>query len=360
MSSPSYNRGEWAELYVLTKVLCDQTLQVRVHGDTSATKSLSVQQIKRGYESAAESYSIQGYEVICDHTSKKVLRTEIGSHVSEFLKSIKHGSGISFPLVEGDEILELLDISQLKQGSHHKSDIYIDVVDPLTGTTGVQGYTIKALIGSKPTLFNASEPTNLTFQIDPPMSSNEIAEYNKRNADGKLVHGIRNTSAKILESGHTMTLKTMDKRFKENLELLDSRMPEFIAEILLAYYSRKVGKATSIKKTIEYLCNSNPLRVSNAEHWYPHKIKDFLEASAYGMTPTDPYNGERTAAGGLLLVEKNGELNCFRLDDKDKTRDYLIEHTYFETASRDKHHFGEIENIGAETQLKLNLQVRYN
>jgi type II restriction enzyme len=130
----------------------------------------------------------------------------------------------------------------------------------------------------------------------------------------------------------------MDLRFRDNLELLDSKMPAFIAEILLTYYARKLGKATSVKKTVDYMCAINPLQVSNPKFWYPHKIKDFLEASAYGMVPTEPFNGERTAAGGLLLVEKNGDINCFRLDDKDKTRDYLVEHTYFETASRDKHH----------------------
>jgi type II restriction enzyme len=223
----------------------------------------------------------------------------------------------------------------------------------------MQGYTIKALIGSKPTLFNASEPTNLTYRIDPPLSKTEVDEYNKVNSEGELVNGIRDTVAKIMNGGRTMTLNKIDTRFKANLELLDSSMPNFISELLLAYYSRKLGKKSSIKDTVEYLSVANPLGVGNPHLWYAHKMKDFLEASAYGMVPTEPYKGERTAAGGLLLVEKNGELACFRLDDKDKTRDYLTEHTYLETASRRKHNFGVVENIGGETQLKLNLQIRY-
>jgi len=77
------------------------------------------------------------------------------------------------------------------------------------------------------------------------------------------------------------------------------------------------------------------------------------------MVPTEPYNGERTAAGGLLLVERSGELNCFRLDDKDRSRDYLVKHTYLETPSRSRHSFGVLKNDGGETRLKLNLQVRY-
>ena len=359
MLPPSYNRGEWAELYVLAKVLCEQNLKVRVHGDITAVKSLTVTKINRGTGSSGESYVIQDELIVCEHSSRSVPREEICKRIPEFLKGIKRGSGISFPLAEGNDLLELLSITQLKKGSGLKSDIFIDVIDPLTGATGVQGYTIKALLGSKPTLFNASDPTNFTFRIDPQLSQSEIDECNKRNSEGKLVHGIRDTVAKLLETQHAITLKSMDRRFRDNLELLDSKMPEFIAEILLTYYARRIGKATSVKKTVDYLCASNPLGVSNPTFWYPHKIKDFLEASAYGMVPTEPFNGERTAAGGLLLVEKNGELNCFRLDDKDKTRDYLVEHTYFETASRGKHHFGEVTNVGPETHLKLNLQVRY-
>ena len=359
MTSPKYNRGEWAELYVLAKVFCDQTLKVRIHGDKSPIKSLAIQKVTRGTEADSESYLIQGPDVICEHTSKKISKSEICQYVESLLQSIKKGKGISFSLTEGEELLSLLDISQLKKGAGLKSDIYIDVIDPLTGATGMQGYTIKALIGSKPTLFNASEATNLTYRIDPPLSQTEVDEYNKVNSEGKLVNGPRDTVKKIMDSGHTMTLTQIDKRFKANLELLDSSMPDFINELLLTYYSRKLGKKSSIKETVAYLSVSNPLGVSNPNLWYLYKIKDFLEASAYGMVPTEPYKGERTAAGGLLLVEKTGELTCFRLDDKDKTRDYLTEHTYFETASRRKHNFGILENIGDETRLKLNLQVRY-
>ena len=359
MFSPSYNKGEWAELYVLARILCDKSLKVRSHGETSETKSLTVKQIRRGLEPTSETYSFEDDQIVCEHSSSRISHKELCNRVSGFLQRVKQGKGSSFSLVEGDELLALLDISQLKKGSGHKSDIYIDAVDPLTGTTGIQGYTIKALLGSKPSLFNASEPTNITFRIDPQLSVDEINEYNKRDKNGKLVNGIRDTVAKLLDTQHTMTFKSMDQRFKDNLELLDSRMPEFITEFLLSYYSRKIGRVASVKKTIEYLSAANPLQVSNPALWYPHKVKDFLEASAYGMVPTEPYNGERSAAGGLLLVEKNGDLSCFLLDDKDKSRSYLIEHTYFDTAQRDKHRFGEIINVGSESQLKLNLQVRY-
>ena len=42
-TSPTYNRGEWAELYVLAKILCEQSVTVRVHGSKGPGNSLDVQ-----------------------------------------------------------------------------------------------------------------------------------------------------------------------------------------------------------------------------------------------------------------------------------------------------------------------------
>ena len=357
--SPTYNRGEWAELYVLVKILCEQSVTVRVHGVVGAGNALDVQRIRRGSPDDAEEFSVDEDHIICVHVGKRIPKDEVCRHVKPLLRAIKAGKGVSFSLTIGDELLLLLGITQLKKGGREKSDIHLDVRDPLTGATGWQGYTVKALVGSKPTLFNASEPTNFEYRITPQVPDHLVTHYNATNSKGKLLRGTRMMVSELMAKGHTFTLLNIDKRFRENLELLDGDMPKFLDELMLAYYGYRAGKATSVAKLLVSLEESNPLGLSNPKVRYRHKTKDFLEASAYGMVPTEPYNGERTATGGLLLVEKSGELTCFRLDDKDRSRDYLIEHTHLETASRSKHKFGILENHGGETRLKLNLQVRY-
>jgi type II restriction enzyme len=259
----------------------------------------------------------------------------------------------------GDELLSLLGIKQLKKGGREKSDIHLGVRAPLTGATGPQGYTVKALIGSKPTLFNASEPTNFEYRITPQVPEDLVTHYNKTNSKGKLIHGTRKMVSELMSKGHTFTFVGIDKRFRENLELLDTDMTRFLDELILSYYGYRAGKATSVTKLLKSLEESNPLGLSNPKVRYRHKIKDFLEASAFGMVPTEPYIGKRTVEGGLLLVERSGELTCFRLDDRDRTRDYLVEHTFLDTSSRPKHKFGVLENRGDKTFVKLNLQVRY-
>jgi type II restriction enzyme len=355
----TYNRGEWAELFVLLKILCEQTVTVHLQGGTGTGKTLEVLRVRRGPNDDAEEFLIDGDDVVCLHAGPRLRKAEICRLVTPLLREIKSGKGQSFALRLGAEVCSLLGIKQLKRGGQEKADIHLDVGDPLTGATGWQGYTVKALIGSKPTLFNASEPTNFEFQIDPSLSANQVDLYNATNSSGRLLYGTRKMVSELMANGHTFTLVNIDRRFRDNLELLDGDMPNFLGELVLSYYGYRAGTATAVSALIESLEKLNPLRVSNPAIRYQHKIKDFLEASAYGMVPTEPYNGERTAAGGLLIVEKNGQLTCFRLDDKDRSRDYLVEHTYLETASRSRHKFGVLESHDGETRLKLNLQVRY-
>lgn len=357
--SPTYNRGEWAELYVLVKILCEKSVTVKVHGTGGTGQALEVLRIRRGSDEDLEEFLVEGDHIACVHAGTNIPTHDVCSRVNSLFDAIKVGKGHSFPLTIGDELLALLAITQLKINSREKSDIYLDVRDPLTGVTGSQGYTIKALIGSTPTLFNASQPTNFEYRIDPQIPDALVAEYNSTDSEGKLVHGTREMVSDLLAEGYVFTLVSLDERFRENLELLDGNMPKFLDELVLAYYGRLAGTATSVSELLESLEESNPLGLSNPNIRYRHKVKDFLEASAYGMVPTEPYRGERTAAGGLLLVEKNGELTCFRLDDKDRTRDYLIEHAYLDTASRSRHKFGILDNRDGHTYIKLNLQVRY-
>lgn len=363
MTSSTYNRGEWAELYVLAKVLCDQAITAQVQEnhaeETSSSKMLKVLQISRGFGDVAERYSVSGNNILCLHTSMTTGRDQICSLVKPLLDQIKTSKGNSFSLSVGEELMQLLGISRLKHGSNEKSDIYVSVEDPLTGTTGMQGYTIKALLGSKPTLFNASEPTNFTYRIDPMPSQGEIDRYNSVNSNGKKVFGPRRIVSDLLMNGYGLAFTHVDHRFRENLELLDTEMPTLIGDLILTYYAYEAGTDPSVLGNVEALVNANPRQKSNPRTVYKKKVQDFLEAAAYGMVPTESYDGTRSASGGLLLVEKNGDLKCFRLDDKDRSRDYLFKHTAFETASRSKHGFGAIEVADGVAYLKLNLQIRY-
>lgn len=355
--SPSYNRGEWAELYVLAKVLCERKISIQVHGNAEHVRDLAVLQVQRGKGEGAEEFRVE-VDRVSSPSGRTLDQDKLCKLVGPFLDTIKKGKG-SFAAPQGNDLLHLLQIKQLKRDSKEKTDIFLNVQDPLTGISGLQGYTVKALLGSKPTLFNASVPTNFTFRIDPPLTIELIDQYNEIDSKGKRVHGLRNMVSELLAKNYRFEFVDIDERFRDNLVLLDGEMPSFLSQALIAFYSRSTGKVTAVSAITDALIEANPLKVKDPQVLYPHKIKDFLEATAYGMVPTERYEGKRTASGGLLVVERNGELKCFRLDDRDRSRDFLFEHTYFDTGSWKRHRFGMLENIDGETRVKLNLQVRY-
>jgi hypothetical protein len=62
------------------------------------------------------------------------------------------------------------------------------------------------------------------------------------------------------------------KQFKENLEFVDSRMPEIMSHILLISYDRGLK---NLKDVVAVLKQQNPLGFSNV-NMYEYKVKKLL------------------------------------------------------------------------------------
>lgn len=346
--SPRYNKGEWAELFVLAELLCEGYVTVGKYSPKESTRRLQIVSVAR--ESAdGEDFIIDGDDVIITGSKQRASRAQIRAQTRSLLPAIKVGKWV-FSANEADEMLQLLGISQLKRGSE-KSDLYLNVLDPLSGASGLQGYTLKSFLGSSPTLFNAGLATNFTYEISPQISVNEIKRLNEL--------PIRKMCQELVESGHVLRLVANHGVFGSNLSILDSRMTEVVAQSILAYYTRRCGSDGGLESTAKYLATANPMKVANPEFFYHHKLKDLLEAATYGMAPSKPWDGRRTAPGGLLIVERSGELSCIPAGHSDEHREYLLRSTKFETASRKRHKFGSILEVSGSCQLSLNLQIRY-
>jgi hypothetical protein len=347
-ANPKYNKGEWAELLVLSELLCRGQVVVGKYRAEEASRQLHILSIARSSSGTAD-FVIDGDVVRLPATGHEVRRSSICAMTDSLLPAIQVGEWV-FSAIEGDDLLELLEISQLKTGNE-KSDIFINVLDPLTGATGLQGYTIKSFLGSSPTLFNAGMATNFTYEISPPISSSEIDRLN--------LLSIREMCRELIDTGFTLSLVANHQTFSDNLSLLDNRMVDVIASALITYYSMRCGTTGGLKEIADHLASNNPLSVSSPGVFYHHKLKDFLEAATYGMVPSKTWDGKRTAPGGLLIVDKSGDLVCIPPGNADEHREFLIQMTKFETASRSRYKFGSISEHAGACQLKLNLQIRY-
>ena len=347
-STPQYNKGEWTELLVLAELLCKGQVVVGKYRPEEPTRQLQVVSIARSSSSKAD-FVIDGGIIRIAATGNEVRRSRICSKRDSLLPGIRVGEW-EFSATEGGDLLNILEISQLKTGSE-KSDIFIDVLDPLTGATGLQGYTIKSFLGSSPTLFNSGKTTNFRYEISPAISSAEIERLNSLPT--------REMCRQLIDGGHNLSLADCRKSFSDNLSLLDTRMIEVISSAMLAYYSMRCGTNSDLKPIADFLSTSNPLGVPNPNVFYHHKLKDFLEAATYGMIPSKAWDGRRTAPGGLLVVDKTGDLVCIPPGNADEHREFLLQSTRFDRPSRKRYKFGYITADSGVCGLTLNLQIRY-
>lgn len=345
---PQYNKGEWAELYVLGKLLCEKKISVGKFSTTESTRDLEILKISRS-STSDEEFGIDGAEVILSASRSRIHTSELCDLTSRFFPEIVVGNWV-FVSDTGMKLLNLLEIENLKLGNE-KSDLFLSIRDPLTGVSGRQGYTVKSFVGSTPTLLNAGATTNFTFKITPRVPDSLI----------EILHSlpIRKMFLRLRTDGFHLDLIDIQKEFKNNLSMVDSRMIEVLTHFLVAYYSMECGADTRISTAVDHISTVNPMNVNNPLVFYRHKMKDFLEAVAYGLTPSRPWDGIRTAPGGLILVEKSGDITCLPSGSSDDHREFLLQSTKFETPSRTRHGFGRILQTEFGSVVKLNLQIRY-
>ena len=200
------------------------------------------------------------------------------------------------------------------------------------------------------------QPTNFIYEIigegelnideinaieNSPKSANRISEIRAKGFDVKF----RNIQSATVQL---------------NLQLIDSDLPQILAELLLLKYSTP-GLAL-LRPTLTQLTNNNPINfdLSQVHHFYEYKIKNFLTESALRMTPSKVWTGHYDTTSGIVIVKENGELVCYHIYNRYEFQNYLLNNTRLGQASTSRYKFGEIYSEGGRTFMKLNLQVRFN
>lgn len=362
MTKFSGNRGEWSEPYVLLKLLVDGQLTL---GDSKLNKIkdliLPIVSILREEQNQKFLYSDNKQKVVIELAGRNVFQIAVAElkEKAEFLLArIKIGSGEektgSFSIPEIEDFLRQIGCTKLSEKSQSKSDIHIVVHDVRTGLCPLLGFSIKSELGSKATLFNASQATNFTFEI--PDWDNKFTELVNSidNKKGKVQKRI----AKIRELGFDLKFSHVDdSKFRNNLMLIDSQMPEILVEMINNYYS---GKDASVSELTRIVCAINPNKYDKQhEHqFYSYKIKRFLNDAALGMTAKTVWQGRYDATGGYLVVKKDGEIVCYHIYSKNEFEDYLFFNTKFDTPSTSRHDFAYIYEEGGKFFFKLNFQIK--
>lgn len=353
------NKGEWSEVYALFKVLGDTKLFAG-NANLNKVEELFYPIIKiiRNESGGNFEYEINGDLVIISG-GKEQLRVPVKTFIDQsviLLAQIKNSTGASFSIPEIEAFMTSVNCQSLKAKSTSKTDIRIVIHDQKINQTAELGFSIKSQLGGEATLLNAGRTTNFIFKINgAKLDSNEIETINAIDSRSKIKDRIEAIKSK----GGTLEFNTLEQDvFKNNLVLIDSLLPNILADVIKTFYTSNLSSTIDLTKEIT---KSNPLNYDTqfSHTFYEYKIKRFLTDVALGMTPSRVWSGIYDATGGYLIVKENGDVLCYHIYNRNQFEDYLFANTKLDTASSSRHDFGKIYEVNGQLYFKLNLQIRF-
>ena len=354
------NKGEWSELYVFLKLLGDGVLYA-ADADLNKINDLyyPLIEILRKEDDKVKHYVKDDINIKIIDDSKNVLlelpATEFETKAKILIDEIKKGSSaFAIPVIE--EFRDGIKCTKVKAPALEKSDITLVLHDCKTFKNELFGFSIKSDLGMPPTLFNSGTSTNFTYEIIGNMTK---AQADKINAINSKFAKLRERINAIYEAGCEIKFSKLEhKSCRSNLQMIDTKMPEILAEYILLYFS---GRGKEISELTPLVRQINPcgFDLTSEQKYYEHKIKTFLTDCALGMTAAKPWDGKFQATGGHIIVKEDGEVLCYHIYNRNEFRDYLFKNTRLETPDAKRHGFGTIYQENGKNYIKLNLQVRF-
>lgn len=355
----SGNKGEWSEIYTLFRLLGEG----KVHaGDANMNKLGLYYPILNIIREESKTYeykpNIEQNVVVVDEDGVEYARFSMDKFMQEsasLLHQIKSAKQSAFEIPATESFMNDIGCTKLKASTKDKADIHIVIHDLRTNMTPLLGFSIKSQLGSAATLLNASETTNILYQVcGGELSDRQISEINA--IDSHL-----SRMSAINDAGCILQYADIEyETFKNNLLFLDCCMPRFIATCLLV--DSMPGHVPSMKETVEKVASINPLGFTgkNVISFYEHKMKVLLLDAALGMMPAKEWNGRYDANGGYIVVRKDGEIVCYHFYNRNDVEDYLYCNTRFERASRSRYKYGSLfRGEDGHVYIRLNLQIRF-
>lgn len=371
------NRGEWAELYVVFKLLGEGKIYA---ADENLMKNPNsyldiVKIIREEVKDRLIEYKTGVVVEICmdGETVLSVPATEFLHNAEVLLNTIKSSTGRSFDVE--DETTEFKDkvlIKSFKSPSigyyenfGGKNDIIMEVYDHATALSNVAGFSIKSKYKNPATLFNTAKSSAFVYELTG-MDDEQMDEVNSL----VTATGGRDKNARIdyfvshnigFDFSHVKVTPNQDHSvFADNLENVRGDMVEILNEMLLIQYYRKKNNS-KLTDVAAALIETNPLNKRNPEIYYIKAIKDFLYASFSGMTASEQWNGMAVVNGGYIVAKDNGEVLVYHTRDGESFRTFLYHNTKFDrpSSSEKKYNYAFVYKENDKYYFDLNFQIRF-
>lgn len=356
--APSGNVGEWSELYTLAFLLVNGGAYAADENQNSIHETFykvleifladKLPDIEIGYRINPNDISIEKGKNFFASVSK----SEIESRLTTFFSDLSvTQSSPTFTLDSGSSLLQILGKNSISASSAHKTSdlelIYEEITSKLPSPR--IGFSIKSQLGAASTLLNASGSTNFIFRVVPPAAAQENLKYPEMKSGA-----VRANMRLLSDLGYRFDFDSIDsENFTNNLELIDSSMPKYLAHLLITAYSNSPTKMSEVSQ----LAFSAEDPTSKQRIF---KIKQFLGAVAMGLRPAGHWDGDVTKFKGLIVVKVDGDVVFYYLYNLTAFQEFLYNSVKFEVPSTTRHKFGTIYREGDSDFIKLNLQIRFS
>lgn len=351
------NKGEWSELYVLLRLLA----YGKIYAADDRVKKIEnvyfpiLKIMREEIKGKKLEYRIQNNEnveiYINDVKIKKIGREQLKKEADYLYNEIINMKSRSFEIEHTERFANDIECYRLAAPSSDKTDITMQIHDIHTGFEPICGFSIKSELGSAPSLLNASGATNFAFEVEG-IGDEQMEKINAlNNPKSKIVDRMK----QIFSLGEVKYSKALNEKFANNLMLIDSRMEEIIAQVLICYYRDNISDCREIINKLE---EENPLKFPK-KGFYEFKFKKFLCSVALGMMPSKEWDGQDEANGGYIIVSSDGDVLAYHIYNRDYFEKYLLDNTKLERGSTSKHGFASLYKEDAKIYFNLNLQVRF-
>ena len=234
------NKGEWSEFYAFLKILDERKL-------FAADKNLEVidgkffvfhKIIREEKDETVKMYDISQSAtqiLITDEDGKLLKEFNTDSLKEKTLKifeRIKNERSRSFDIPEAQELMKDLLCTKVKASNAKKADLVAIIYDRISKTMPMLGFSIKSMVGGASTLLNPGKTTNFIYEVKG--FKGDVTDVNEIKTSAQIRDRVR----KISESGGTFEyVGVSNEQFESNMKMIDTVFPEFIAEMLLKFFS---------------------------------------------------------------------------------------------------------------------------
>ena len=170
----------------------------------------------------------------------------------------------------------------------------------------------------------------------------------------ETVDKIHKRMVKISECGGKLSYFNIASRvFRNNLIMVDSKMPEILGCMLLDSYSENVNDCRTL---VDMTCEKNPIGYSDTS-LYQYKVKQFLFSCAAGLTSTTYWDGLYRTDIGFDIVNADGERIAYNIYNRSIFEQYLFNNAFFQQSCMDECDCMKVYYEEGEMYIKLNLQI---